>query len=335
MTPCSSRNQEDIDEVLCKLVEEQGMALEVEDSVAGCLGVLIKPNKEDGSVELVQEGLTDRIIKALGVEDPPAVATPSTGPFGSDEEGEPMSGTFNCASVIGMLWHLHSNSRPEIGCAVSSAARFAFKPKRSHELALLRIGQHLKGTRSRGVIVKPLKRDHLHLEICVDSDFMGLCGTEKRTNPDNVKSRAGHVMPLNGCPTMWSSKLMQSVCLSAMMAECYALSAAMKEALPLLEVIKSVADGFGIDQSCVTEFKVAIWEDNMGALTLANNEPGQHTVRSKFHDVRVHWFRNLIHAKDSGMTVKKVDTKAQISDTLTKALPREPFERLRKELVGW
>ena len=84
-----ARNQEDIDEVLYKLVEEQGMALEVEDSVAGFLGVLIKPNKEDGSVELVQEGLTDRIIKALGVEDLPAVATPSVGPLGSDEDGEP------------------------------------------------------------------------------------------------------------------------------------------------------------------------------------------------------------------------------------------------------
>ena len=128
---------------------------------------------------------------------------------------------------------------------------------------------------------------------------------------------------------------MQSVCLSTMMVEYYALSAAMKEALPLLEVIKSVADGFGIDQKCVTEFKVTIWEDNMGALTLANNEPGQHTIRSKFYDVRVHWFRNLIHEKDSGMTVAKVDTKAQLADLLTKALPREPFERLRKELVGW
>ena len=128
---------------------------------------------------------------------------------------------------------------------------------------------------------------------------------------------------------------MQSVCLGTMMAEHYALSAAMKEALPLLEVIKSVADGFGIDQKCVTEFRVTILEDNMGALTLANNEPGQHAIRSKFYDVRVHWFRNIIHAKDSGMTVAKVDAKAQIADLLTKALPREPFERLRKELVGW
>ena len=164
---------------------------------------------------------------------------------------------------------------------------------------------------------------------------MGLYGKEKRTNPDNVKSRAGHVMLLNGCPIIWSSKLMQTVALSTMMAEYYALSAALKEVLPLLEVISSVSKGFGIDQDCLTEFKVTVWEDNMGALTLALNEPGQHTVRSKFYDVRVHWFREHLHAPDSKISVHKVDTKAQLADLFTKALPREPFERLRKELLGW
>ena len=79
-----------------------------------------------------------------------------------------------------------------------------------------------------------------------------------------------------------------------MMAEYYALSAAMKEALPLLEVMKSVSEGFGLDRESITQFKVTIWEDNMGALTLAQHEPGQHTIRSKFYDVRVHWFREIL-----------------------------------------
>ena len=329
-----ARNQEDIDEVLYKLVEEQKMALEVEDSVAGFLGVLIK-KLDDGSTELVQEGLTDRIVKALGVEDMNTEPTPAGEVLGSDENGEPMSGTFNYASVIGMLWYLYSNSRPELGYAVSSAARFAFNPKRSHELALMRIGQYLKGTRTRGLILKPLVRDQLYLDVYVDSDFMGLCGKEKRDNPDNVKSRAGHVMLLNGCPIIWSSKLMQTVCLSTMMAEYYALSAAMKEALPLLEVMKSVSEGFGLDKESITKFKVTIWEDNMGALTLAQHEPGQHTIRSKFYDVRVHWFREVLHAPGSRMSVQKVDSEKQLADILTKPLKAAQFEYLRKELMGW
>ena len=150
-----AQDEKDIDEVLYKLVEEQKMQLEVEDSVAGFLGVLIKKNEQDGSVELAQEGLTDRIIKALGVDGLESVPTPATEALGSDEDGESMTGTFNYASVIGMLWYLYSNSRPELGYAVSSAARFAFNPKRSHELALIQIGRCLSGTRGRGLKLKP------------------------------------------------------------------------------------------------------------------------------------------------------------------------------------
>ena len=163
---------------------------------------------------------------------------------------------------------------------------------------------------------------------------MGLYGKEKRENPDNVKSRAGHVMLLNGCPIIWSSKLMQQIALSTMMAEYYALSAAMKEVLPLIEVIKAVAKGFGIDESCVTEFRTTVWEDNMGALTLAQLDPGQHTVRSKFYDVRVHWFRSILHAPKSKMSVKKVESNEQLADLFTKPLPEATFQYLRKKLLG-
>jgi hypothetical protein len=37
---------------------------------------------------------------------------------------------------------------PDLGLAVSQAARFAFAPKRSHELALIRIGQYLEPVRT-------------------------------------------------------------------------------------------------------------------------------------------------------------------------------------------
>ena len=73
----------------------------------------------------------------------------------------------------------------------------------------------------------------------------------------------------------------------------------------------------------------------MGALTLANLEPGQHTIRSKFYDVRVHWFRQHLHSPNSNMSVQKIDTKLQLADLLTKVLPADTFEHLRKELMGW
>ena len=44
-------------------------------------------------------------------------------------------------------------------------------------------------------------------------------------------------------------------------------------------------------------------------------------------------FRQFI--LDKTITVKKVDTKYQRADIITKALPRDPFQFLRKTITGW
>ena len=165
------------------------MTLEEEDDAAGFLGVSITRNPETKDVTFKQLGLTDRIIEALGCEDLPGVDTPADQVLGKDENGDPANCTFSYASVIGMLWYLYGHSRPDLGFAVSQAARFAFNPKRSHELALIRIGQYLKATRKQGMTMKPLDPDNFQVDAYVDSDFMGIYGKERRSDPDNVKSR--------------------------------------------------------------------------------------------------------------------------------------------------
>ena len=233
-------------------------------------------------------------------------------------------------SVVGMLQYLYGHSRPEIGFALSQVARYSWDPKRSHELALIRIGQYLKGTIDEGLILKPSSMDHFEMDVHVDSDFLGIYGKEQCTDRTNVKSRAGYVISLNKCPIVWSSKLMDGIALSTMMAEYYALSSAMREVLPLRNLVKTVAKGVGISEHCLTEFKTTVWEDNNGALTLA---PGQNTSRSKFYNVKVHWFQSKL--KPNLITVQKIDTKVQLADIFTKPLLRETFEYLRQLLMGW
>jgi hypothetical protein len=87
-----------------------------------------------------------------------------------------------------MLWYLYGHSRPDLGFAVSQAARFTFQPKRSHELALVWIGQYLKKTRNKGLILKPMSTDHFEMDAYVNLDFLGLYGKEDQTDPTNVKS---------------------------------------------------------------------------------------------------------------------------------------------------
>ena len=176
-------------------------------------------------------------------------------------------------------------------------------------------------------------RNQFKMDVFVDSDFLGTHGKEHRANPDNVRSRTGYVISLNDCPVVWSSHLQKSISVSTMQAEYCALSTAMREVLPLRNLIETVAKGCGINEDCQTTFKTTVWEDNVGALTLANLDPGQNTPRSKFCDSKVHWFWS--HLKPNHIEVKKIDTKAQIADIYTKNVAKDTFERLRKMLMGW
>ena len=108
-----AKDYEDIDRVIKNL--QKHMKLEVEDDMAGFLGVKITPNDEDGTVTMTQRGLTDRIVTALGCDDLEEVDTPAIETLGKDEFGDPPLGSCNFPSVMGMIWYLERHSRPDIG----------------------------------------------------------------------------------------------------------------------------------------------------------------------------------------------------------------------------
>ena len=117
------------------------------------------------------------------------------------------------------------------------------------------------------------------------------------------------------------------------MAEYTALSMAMKEVLPIRNLLLELSKSMCLDQKHLTTFKTTVHEDNMGALTLAKMEEGQVTPRSKFYAVKLHWFRS--HLKPNDIVCEKIDTKIQRADLMTKALPVATFEKLRELLCGW
>ncbi len=165
-----AQKQEDIDEVLAKL--KKTMALEEEEDVAGFLGVHID-RSEEGKIKLTQTGLNNCIITALGIESKGDKKTPAKyGCLGADKEGEEAAGLYGYTSVVGMLQYLQGHSQPDIMFAVSQCARFTHSPKRSHKKALERIGQYLKGTQDKGIILQPAKT--LDIKVFVNADFAGL-----------------------------------------------------------------------------------------------------------------------------------------------------------------
>ena len=326
-----SPKREYIDEVLDKLKKQENAELDVEDSVAGFLGVHIERDETQGTIKLTQQGLIKRILTALQVGDLDRSFTPALSkPIVEDKNGDPPQGRYNYASVIGMLQYLQAHSRPDITYAASQCARFAFSPKRSHEQAVEKIGQYLKHTQDQGLILKP--STNLDIDCFVDADFAGLWPYEEKLDSTCVKSRTGFAICLANCPMVWTSKLQSSIALSTMEAEYNALSESLKSVLPLRELLTHVAEGVGLSKEYTTTFKTTVWEDNMGALTLANLEPGRITPRSKYYAVKMHWFRQ--HISDR-LRVVKVDTTQQRADILTKGLTQSTFEHIRKLLCGW
>ena len=328
-----SPKREWIDEFLGKLQNQQNVTLEIEDSVAGFLGVHIERNDSDGTITLTQKGLIKRIVEALHIGDKPMKRTPaSKDPLVANKNGTPAQCKFSYPSVIGMLQYLQAHSRPDITYAVSQCARYTHDPKTTHEEALERIGQYLKGTMEKGLILRPTY-DNLNVDCYVDADFAGLWPHEDKMDPSCVKSRTGFAICIANYPVIWQSKLQSDIATSTMEAEYTALSVAMKSVLPLLELLKTVARGVGMTEDQSTKFKTTVWEDNNGALTLANMEPGRFTPRSKFYAIRMHWFRS--HLKPNRVTVEKIETSKQRADIMTKGLTKDTFETIRKLLCGW
>ena len=90
--------------------------------------------------------------------------------------------------------------------------------------------------------------------------------------------------------------------------------------MPCRDLIRTLAKACGLDHALKMMFRTTIWEDNTGALTLANLDPGQMTPRSKFYDSKVHWFRSHL---GPDMKVEKVDTTDQLADLFTKPVGNE------------
>ena len=316
-------------------LREAQVDLEEESDAAGFLGVdLVR--LPDGRIHLKQPGLTKRIISALGfhesetsVKSTPAERKPLT----KDEDGEPPQETFSYASVVGMLLYLSGHSRPDLQYSVSQVARFMFSPKRSHEVALKRIGRYLVGTADKGTILNPKDAKCLHIDAYPDADFAGMYGYEKSTDPVCVRSRTGYIIAIANCPVLTHSSLQVETALSTMQAEIYALAQCCKALFPIIKLVRELSAAVRLPEGGPPTMKITLHEDNSGALILATTIPPEFTPRSKFYALKTIWFREQIALLK--IEVVKIDTKYQWGDICTKMPPAVTFEFLRELIMGW
>ena len=283
-------DQKKIDEMIAKL-QSNGLTLTVEKEDAyAFLGVDVKP-RANGGYTMMQEGLTEKVLKTTGMQECNRKATPAgTTPLGTDEEGEPFNEKWNYASVLGMLLYLSLNSCPDIQFAVHQCARFTHNPKNSHADAIKHICRYLQGTKKKGLEFIPTKQ--MELDCYVDADFAGLWNYESDQDPVCVKSRTGFTITLGGCPVIWVSKLQTEIALSTLEAEYIALSSAMQDLLPMRRVLEEIGQQLKLDFVKPAMLHSTVFEDNNGALGLA--KAPKLTPRTKHIAVKYHWFKDNI-----------------------------------------
>ena len=327
-----AKDPADIDKLIDEL-RALGFELKKEGDFTSFLGIKME-TLDDGSIELTQTGLIDKILESAGMTDCNPNRVPATGPLGSDPDGEPMDETWNYRSIVGMLLYLSTNTRPDITFAVSQVARFSSNPKQSHATAVKTILRYLKRTRTKGMIVKPTGK--LNLDLFVDADFCGLYKAEPDTDQNSVKSRTGYVVKLSGCPLTWRSQLQTSITCSTLEAEYNALSSALRALLPLKRMLIEATSEVELEANIISTISARAFEDNQGAYYLANNQ--RITSRTRWYLNKWHWFWQFVNKTGVGpdkFAVDKVDTLLQDADYFTKALAPEPFEANRFRVQGW
>jgi hypothetical protein len=213
--------------------------------------------------------------------------------------------------------------------AIHQCARFSIDPKIQHGKAVKHIGRYLSGTADKGMILHP--NDKLGFEIYADADFAGNFDKDDQPHPDMARSRTGFIIYYAGCPICWQSKLQTEIALSTTEAEIIALSAALRVAIPLLEIAKEMKKkGYSILSSTPT-VSCKAFEDNDGALELAT--VFKYRPRTRYFATKYFHFKQYVESGE--IKILRCKTTDQTADIFTKPNEERLHHRYWYYINGW
>lgn len=275
------------------------------------LGMEIQRDRKAGKLWLTQRGYVQKVLERFNMQKAKPVNTPLGAHFQLSSQSCPITedevgymSRVPYANAVGCLMYAMICTRPDISHAVSVVSRYMANPGKEHWNAVKWIFRYLAGTKDFGIM---FDRAEARSEVVgfVDSDYAG--------DLDSRRSTTGFVFIFNGGPLCWRSVLQSTAALSTTEAEYMALTEACKEALWL----KGLVEELGFKQN-----SVQIECDSQSALNLAKNQIFH--ARTKHIDVRYHRIREWVSS--GGISLRKVHTKDNAADMLTKSVPTEKFK---------
>ena len=296
------------------------------------LRVDISP-QQDGSLHLSRSKLIEQILADLNFQSN-TTSVPCPARIGEvltkHADSHEHKADWHYRSIIGKLNFLEKSMRPDLAFAVHNAARFSIDPREPHSEAVKRICRYLVGSRDKGYYMRP--NYDLGFEVYADADFAGTWNKDTAENdPATAQSRAGFLIRLAGCPILWASRLMREICLSTTEAEYCCLSEALRQVIPLMNIITELQDRKILMDKLLPVVKCTAFEDNSGALELARLP--RMRPRTKHINIKYHHFRQYV--TEGLIKIEPLDTLDQLADVFTKAVSRDLFFKFRKLIMGW
>ncbi|KAI2512304.1 hypothetical protein MHU86_2180 [Fragilaria crotonensis] len=167
-------------------------------------------------------------------------------------------------SIIGKLNYLEKATRSDIAYAVHQCARFVSDPKKEHGDAVRWLGRYCWEPETKAIMQPMTNKD---LEVFVDASFCGDWDPkEAASDRDTARSRHGYIIKYANCPLLWKSQLQTEVALSSTESEYTGLSYALRDAIPIMELLKEMKErGYPVSTT-QAQVHCRVFEDNSGAL---------------------------------------------------------------------
>ena len=121
------------------------------------------------------------------------------------------------------------------------------------------------------------------------------------------------------------------ICMSSTESEYVGLSYALREVIPIIELMKELKKRKYKVTSVIPKVHCKVFEDNSGALEMANVH--KYRPRTKHLNVKLHHFRDYVSRGE--ISIHKIDTTDQLADYLTKPVTQEILDHLRPQVMGW
>jgi hypothetical protein len=283
------------------------------------LGIKIYRDRSKRLIALSQSTYIDKVLKRFKMENAKkgmlpmshgTVLSKNQCPQTADERVQMTSVPF--ASAIGSIMYAMICTRPDVSFALSVSSRYQSNPGMGHWTVVKNILKYLNRTKEMFVVFGG--DEELIVKGYTDASFM--------TDPDDFKSQSGYVFTLNGGAVSWKSSKQSTVADSTMEAEYIAASEASKEGY----WIKKFVTELGVVPTALDP--VEIYCDNSGAVAQAK-EPRSHQ-KSKHIERRFHLIRDFV--EKGYMKVCKIHTDLNVSDPMTKPLPRAKHEQHRNAI---